>query len=245
MVGGGGGRRRSAAATACVREGHNSDEFISGVERQTGVRVEVLSGIEEARLIGLAASQGCAARGATNINIDIGGGSTEISISRDGVPTSLFSVKLGAVALTERYIISDPPKSKELASLRGEVKAAFDRPARELGGAKWQQATGTSGTILALGAALRSRTTSDAERKNQAAQPAEAEIVLGQLLALNNTIPSMPVTERRNLPGISSQRSEIIVAGGQILEAAMRALCIKVFRKFARGLRERWSNEWL
>ncbi len=227
-----------AAATASVREAHNSAEFISEVERQTGVRVEVLSGIEEARLIGLAASQGCAARGATNINIDIGGGSTEISISRDGVPTSLFSVKLGAVALTERYIISDPPKSKELSSLRGEVKAAFDRPARELRGAKWQQATGTSGTILALGEALRLRTTSNAERKNQAAQPAEAEIVLGELLELNNTVASMPITERRSLPGISSQRSEIIVAGGQILEGAMRALGINVLRTCDWALRE-------
>ena len=227
-----------AVATASVREAHNSAEFIKEVECQTGVRVEILSGIEEARLIGLAAAQGCAGRGATSINVDIGGGSTEISIFREGVPVSLFSVKLGAVALTERYLVTDPPKAKELSSLKGEVRSAFERPARELRGAKWQQATGTSGTILALGAALRSQTVTDAERKNQAAQPDEAEIVLGQLVVLNNTLASKSQTERRNLPGISAQRSEIIIAGGQILEGGMRALGVNVLRSCDWALRE-------
>jgi len=227
-----------AVATASVREARNSAEFIAEVERQTGVRVEILSGIEEARLIGLAAAQGCAGRGATNINIDIGGGSTEISIFRDGVAATLFSVKLGAVALTETYLLTDPPKAKELSSLRSEVRAAFERPARELRGAKWQQATGTSGTILAVGATLRSRTTTDAQRKNQAAQPADAEIALGQLLRLNITVATMSLAERRNLPEISSQRSEIIVAGGQILEGAMRGLGINVLRTCDWALRE-------
>src|SRR5258705_6405149 len=181
-------------------------------------------------LSGLEASQGCEGSGAINLNIDIGGGSTEISIFRDGVPVSLFSVKLGAVALTEKFILSDPPKTKEVGNLRAEIKAAFERPARELRGAKWQQATGTSGTILAIGAALRSRTTSDAQRKNQAAQPAEGEIALGQLLQLNVTVANMTVSERLSLQGISAQRAEIVVAGGQILEGAMRALGINVLR---------------
>ena len=227
-----------AVATASVREAHNSAEFIEEIARQTGLRPEVLSGVEEARLIGLAASQGCAGRGAINLNIDVGGGSTEISIFRDGVPVSLFSVKLGAVALTEKFILSDPPKTKEVGNLRAEIKAAFERPARELRGAKWQQATGTSGTILAIGAALRSRTTSDAQRKNQAAQPAEAEIALGQLLRLNVTVANMTVSERLSLQGISAQRAEIVVAGGQILEGAMRALGINVLRTCDWSLRE-------
>ena len=227
-----------AIATASVREASNSAEFIREVERQTGIRVEILSGIEEARLIGLAASQGCAARGATNINIDIGGGSTEISVFRDGAPLSLFSVKVGAVAMTERFILTDPPKAKELSNLRNEIRAAFERPARELRGGKWQQATGTSGTVLAVGAVLRWRITTDTERKNQPVQPAEAEIALSQLSQLNLTLANMNIAERRTLPGISSQRSEIIVAGGQILECAMRALRMNLLRTCDYALRE-------
>ena len=144
-----------AVATASVREANNAQQFINQVEQQTGLRVEILSGIEEARLIGLAASHGCSLSGATNINIDIGGGSTEISLFRNRTPLSLFSMKIGAVGLTERYLASDPPKPKQLSSMRAEVHAAFERPHRELRQARWQQASGTSGTILSIGAALR------------------------------------------------------------------------------------------
>ena len=79
-----------ATATAAVREANNSANFIKAVEEKTGIKVEILSGIEEARLIGLAASHGCGAKGAPTLNIDIGGGSTELSIFRDGLPTTLL-----------------------------------------------------------------------------------------------------------------------------------------------------------
>jgi exopolyphosphatase/guanosine-5'-triphosphate,3'-diphosphate pyrophosphatase len=215
-----------AVATASVREAKNSSQFTKEVQRVTGLKVEILSGIEEARLIGLAASQGSAFSGATNLNIDIGGGSTEISLFRDGLPVSLFSVKLGAVLCSEKFLSTDPPKQKELSNLRTEIRAAFERPARELRGQKWQDATGTSGTILALGAALRLGSMSEEARKGQAAQPVETAIGLSQLSRLNVSLASMDETERCSVPGISAQRAAIIVAGGQILEGAMRALGI-------------------
>ena len=109
-----------AVATASIREARNSARFIQEIAQKTGVQVEILSGIEEARLIGLAASRGCGRGRATAINIDIGGGSTELSLFRDGLPVSLLSVKLGAVGLTERYLVSNPPKSKEVTNLRTE-----------------------------------------------------------------------------------------------------------------------------
>src|SRR5882724_10916363 len=156
-----GAERVFAVATASVREARNSAQFIKEVERKAGVSVEVLSAIEEGRLIGLAASQGCAGAGASILNFDIGGGSTEISLMRDGTPAGLFSVKLGAIGLTEQFIFNDPPKSKELKALKEEVRAALERPARELQGARWQQANGTSGTILAIGTSLRLRAASE------------------------------------------------------------------------------------
>src|SRR5437763_260567 len=149
-----GAQRIIAIATASVREARNASEFIREVKKRTGVRVEVLSGIEEARLIGVAAAQGCAPIGATLVNIDIGGGSTEISLMRASVPQALYSVKLGAVGLTESLITTDPVKPKELRALREYIRAALERPARELKNLTWAEATGTSGTILALGVAL-------------------------------------------------------------------------------------------
>ena len=225
-------------ATASVREADNAAQFIKEVGQQTGLRVEILSGIEEARLIGLAASHGCALKAATNINIDIGGGSTELSLFRNGSSLSLFSLKLGAVGLTERYLHSDPPRQKELASLKAEVHAAFDRPRRELHGAQWQQASGTSGTILSIGATLRKLSSSDEDKKSQAVQPTETDIPLSQLAALNAKLASLDAAGRRTLAGLTSQRSEIIIAGSHILEEAMRALGINVIRTCEWALRE-------
>ncbi len=227
-----------AVATAAIREAKNSDRFIREVEQKTDVKIEVLSGIEEARLIGLAASRGCTAGRATTINVDIGGGSTELSLFRDGTPLSLISVKLGAIGLTEHYLASNPPKPNELSGLASEVRAAFERPARQLRGKGWQQATGTSGTILALGRLLRARDNKDVPKKEQEVQPAEAEIVLDQLAGLNAKLAKMRVAERRGMPGLSPQRSEIIVAGGQILEGAMRALGINALKTCDWALRE-------
>ena len=82
-------------ATASVREADNAAEFIEEIERTTGVRLHVLSGIEEARLIGLAAAHGCSDDRQSIINIDIGGGSTELSLVEDGAPIKLFSMKSG------------------------------------------------------------------------------------------------------------------------------------------------------
>jgi exopolyphosphatase/guanosine-5'-triphosphate,3'-diphosphate pyrophosphatase len=232
-----GAERIFAVATASVRGARNSRQFIKEIDRQTGVRVSILSAIEEARLIGIAAAHGCAARGASIINIDIGGGSTEVSLMRDGASSALFSVKLGAVGLTERYLNSDPVKPKELRPLMEEVRAAMERPSRELRGARWQQATGTSGTIISIGETLRLRA-SEEEKRALGAQPAGDEIVLSKLARFNSRMAELSVAERRAVPGISAQRSEIIVAGGQILEGAMRALGINLLRTCGWALRE-------
>jgi exopolyphosphatase/guanosine-5'-triphosphate,3'-diphosphate pyrophosphatase len=232
-----GAERIIAYATAAVREANNSRQFIREIASKTGINVEILSGIEEARLIGLAASQGCSMSTVANMNVDIGGGSTEISVFRDGTPLRLFSVKLGAVALTEKFLSTDPPKAKELANLKAEIRSAFERPAREMRNEKWIKATGTSGTILALGAALQAWD-SQSDRKTQGAQPPGAEVPLTKLAEINSALAGMSSAERRRLAGISEQRSEIIVAGGQILEGAMRALGINLLRTCDWALRE-------
>jgi exopolyphosphatase/guanosine-5'-triphosphate,3'-diphosphate pyrophosphatase len=233
-----GAERIFAVATASVREARNSAQFIKEVQRKAGVSVEVLSAIEEGRLIGLAAAQGCAAPGTSILNLDIGGGSTEISLMRDGTPAGLYSVKLGAIGLTEEFISHDPPKPKQLKLLREEVRGALERPARELQGVRWQKATGTSGTILAIGTCLRLRALRQEERQTEAARPAGDEIGLAKLTRFNSRMAEMTFAERRAVPGISTQRAEIVIAGGQILEGAMRALGIESLRTCSWALRE-------
>ncbi|HVG38643.1 MAG TPA: Ppx/GppA phosphatase family protein [Pyrinomonadaceae bacterium] len=230
-----------AIATASVREADNAAEFSSAIERLTGVHVDVLSGIEEARLIGLAAQQGCAAtRNTPLLNVDIGGGSTELSLYQDTTPVRLFSMKLGAVGLTEKFVLSDPVKPKELRALKEEIRGALERPARELAGEIWSQATGTSGTIISLGEALNVELLHPAngESKSSIQTFSGLEIRFHQLAKFNQGLEKKSVTERAVLPGISAQRAEIIIAGGQILEGVMRALKIEKLRTCEWALRE-------
>ena len=215
-----------AIATASVREANNSARFVRRMEKKTGVRIAVLSGKEEARLIGLAASQGCAAKGSATLNIDIGGGSTEISIFRKGRPLKLASMKLGAVGLTERFLTSDPPRGRQLKDLRSEIEATLESPARKLREYKWDTATGTSGTILAVAAALRRQSTNG------------QNITLKDLTQWNALISIMNMNERREFAGLSMRRAEIIIAGAHILEGTMRALGIKSLQTCDWSLRE-------
>jgi exopolyphosphatase/guanosine-5'-triphosphate,3'-diphosphate pyrophosphatase len=158
-----------------VRAADNAAEFIETVERETGVHIEILSGIEEARLIGLAAVY--LTKSPSLLNIDIGGGSTELSVMKNGLPAKLFSVKLGAVGLTDKFILSDPPKVKEIKDLQTEISRALERPTRELSEIEWLDTTGTSGTIIALGVLLNNGNgTEKVEKNGQTANSPESAI---------------------------------------------------------------------
>ena len=222
-----------AIATASVREASNSANFIKAIEQKTGLRVEILSGIEEARLIGLAASYGCSSRETATLNIDIGGGSCESSIFRDGLPVMLMSMKIGAVGLTDRFFRSERPQAKELDEVRAEIRAALARPARELKEARWTSVTGTSGTILAIGNALRTITGSESTL-----QPLATNIDLRELTQFNAALATMSTSERKEAARLAPHRAEIIVAGGLILEGTMRALGIESLSTCDWALRE-------
>jgi exopolyphosphatase/guanosine-5'-triphosphate,3'-diphosphate pyrophosphatase len=197
------------------------------VEEETGLHVEVLSGLEEARLIGLAASQGCSAKGVTDLNIDIGGGSTEISIFRDGEPLKLVSVKLGAVGLTDRFMHSDPPARRELDALRSEIRSSLETPASDLREQSWDQTTATSGTALAIGATL-----------NNTAPGVASTVTVVDLAGLNARLASLSLADRRKVAGLTPQRADVIVAGGLVLEEVMNALGIESLRICDWSLRE-------
>ncbi len=219
-----------AVATASVREAKNAAEFVREIENRTGVRVDVLSSLEEARLIGVAASQFFGADKTSLLNIDIGGGSTELSLMKAGEPEKLFSMHLGAVGLTEKFILSDPPKAKEIKAAQTEIDFALEHPVRKIKGEQWQISSGTSGTILNLAALLNFETAENLQPKT--------EIQLKKLAALNKLLAEIPLEKRAQMPTISPQRAEVIVAGGLILEGVMRALEIETLQPCEYALRE-------
>ncbi|HUF04763.1 MAG TPA: Ppx/GppA phosphatase family protein [Aridibacter sp.] len=219
-----------AVATASVREARNAAKFVDELERRTGVRVEVLSSIEEARLIGLAVAEYFGGLYSTILNIDIGGGSTEVSLMEDGEPKKLFSMKLGSVGLTEKFLLNDPPAPKEMKRLRKEIRFAMTQPERKIKGEKWQIASGTSGTIKAVSMLI----AGSLSPEDIYTPPIE----LAELAELNSKLKEMTLEERAALGAINERRAEVVVAGAQILEGVMRSLKIETVVPCPYALRE-------
>lgn len=218
-----GAREFIAAATSAVRDAANRHEFIERVAAETGVHVDLLSGIEEARLIALAVSVRRRQRaGRRALVIDIGGGSTELAVTQNDEPAALVSLKLGAVRMTEQMVSSDPITDKQLRRLRTELRAVIASRAPEIEEVGFDVCFGTSGTINALGLlAMRRRAQAS---KGQPARRGEVTISFEEVRALNRELAELSLDNRAQIAGISRARAEIIVAGGQILEAAMETL---------------------
>ncbi len=221
-----GAKELIAVATSAVREAENRDQFLARAAAEAGVHVEMLSGIEEARLIALAVSvrhrQSARQRA---LVIDIGGGSTELAVMKNGEPALLISFKLGAVRLTEQFVKTDPIGEKQLRRLRSELRQLIASRASEIEAAGFDACYGTSGTINALAALSLRRRLAEKGGRSARRRP-EHSLTLDELRAINQELALLSTEERVRSAQINRQRAEIIVAGGQLLEALMETLNI-------------------
>jgi len=225
-----------AVATSAVREASNRNDFLARAADEAGVHVELLSGTEEARLIALAASARYEQNNRSDrhknrrlLVIDIGGGSTELAIVRNGEPVVLISFKLGAVRLTERFINSDPPTEKQLRRLRSELREILTPRAGEIIDVGFDDCYGTSGTINALGGIIiRQRLAEMKNRKRTAAATGDNRLLrFEEFQKLNRDLETMSIDERVKVPGLNKTRAEIIIAGGLLLEAIMEVMRVE------------------
>jgi len=233
-----GARELIAVATSAVREAANRDQFLTRAAEEARIDIDMLSGIEESRLIALAVSvRHKQSNRQQALVIDIGGGSTELAVMKNGEPTTLISFKLGAVRLTEQYVKSDPIGEKQLRRLRSELREVIAHRAPEIEAAGFDACYGTSGTINALATlSLRRRLAAGSGR--MARRRPEHSLALDELQAINEELASYSLEERVNAASLNRQRAEIIVPGGQLLEALMETLKIEELVSCDWALRE-------
>src|SRR5688572_22383656 len=141
-----------ATATSATREADNGGDFIAEVDRQTGIRIRVISGTEEARLIHMAAGYGVDVGGTTAVVIDIGGGSVEITLGTATQLTLGKSFKVGVIRLTEHFVKSDPLSGRDERRLVKHLNREMGTYLDEIAARGFDRVIGTSGTILSLGA---------------------------------------------------------------------------------------------
>lgn len=219
-------------ATSAVRSATNSEYVLDEVEKHTGVRLEILSGKDEARLTFLAVRRWYGWSAGRITNLDIGGGSLEMSTGTDEEPDMAFSLDLGAGRLTHNWFETDPPSKKDVNALRDFIDAELAEPAeamRAVGEARL--AVGTSKTFRSLA------------RLTGAAPSSAGPFVTRTLTApglrqLISFISRMTAADRADLEGVSSTRSHQIVAGALVAEATMRALGLEKLEICPWALRE-------
>jgi exopolyphosphatase / guanosine-5'-triphosphate,3'-diphosphate pyrophosphatase len=224
-----GARRTMAVATAAVRESENGAELIERIRSETGVRVEVIDGDQEARYSFLGAIHGLPVD--HGLVLDVGGGSLEVTRFRDRRETRSSTLPLGALRMSDRFLASDPPDPKEVESLRRHVAGALEEAdIGELAGD--ERLVGTGGTIRNLA------------KMDQRSRPYPIPRIHGYVLARRRLedqtamLTSRRMARRRALSGLSRDRADSIPGGAVTTLALVEAVGAADIVVSGQGLRE-------
>ncbi len=221
-----------AVATSATRDASNQKEFLDLLKYEAGIEMNVVSGKEEARLIYLGVSRGDKIIERT-LFIDIGGGSTEVIVGDNNGYIFLDSMKLGAIRLSMKYTdgIEGPIPPKQYAMICEHVKSTSIRPVQAIRASGVKEALGSSGTAQNLAEISRQVIyKGDEDRKSL--------LRLKDLKQVSKLLCSLPLRERRNVPGMNPKRADILVAGAAILETIMSETGIPELRISTRELRD-------
>jgi exopolyphosphatase/guanosine-5'-triphosphate,3'-diphosphate pyrophosphatase len=227
-----GASRVRVVGTSAVRDARNGRAFAERLARETGTRVDVISGDEEARLTLRGLGRGLTL-GGTTVAFDIGGGSTEYVLARDATLVAAVSLVLGVVPLAERFPFPHGLDPTRYAALLHEIR---EQLARELPGAiadaRIDELVGTAGTVTTLAALDLGLVHYDPERVHgHRLTGAAVDRLLGRLGALT-------VAERGALPCLEPGRADLIIPGTAIVMATMEQLRIDALVVSEYGLRE-------
>jgi exopolyphosphatase/guanosine-5'-triphosphate,3'-diphosphate pyrophosphatase len=217
-------------ATSALRDARNAQAFVEWVRSATGWRVEVVSGMEEGRLIHLGLISNPRVDRLPTLMVDLGGGSCELTVSQGGHIRDAVSLPLGAVRLTDEFLRHDPPRKGELKRLRGLVAREVNRVAARIAAARVKNVIATSGTAAAL-AAVAAHLRRGGNRQRSVVSRTEMTRIAKRLARL-------PLAERRRIEGIGPRRAEIIVAGALVYHELLDRLHLASFRYSPLGLRD-------
>lgn len=223
-----------AVATSAVREAENAHLFIERA-RLAGVDVEVISGVEEARLIHLGVLQAVPVFDRRLLLCDIGGGSTELLLGQRGDTLAARSFKLGAVRLTDRFFpggrIGSSSDVERCRKYIRSVLAGFEREVESIG---FDIAVGSSGTAEQIARLTQTAGGAEPLRTYNCTEFSRKEL----RAAVSAIVKARTTQARSRIPGLEPERADIIVAGALILEAVFDAFDVSRMTFSDHALRE-------
>ena len=206
-----------AVCTGVVREAENRDDFLNQIFERTGIQAHVLSGEEEARLTARGVLYALSVQGRVSMIFDLGGGSTEFIYGKQDLQKTQ-SLPLGAMVLTQRYLVSDPPGEEEMGALEQDVDDVLNRAFPEGHLEEDDLVLGTGGTVTTLGAILHHIDIDEISPKRMNGLTLQRE----QLRDLFEQLKAMSFNERLKLQGLDRGRADVIPAGCAVVLRILR-----------------------
>jgi exopolyphosphatase/guanosine-5'-triphosphate,3'-diphosphate pyrophosphatase len=224
--------RTEVVATSAVRDAANGDEFLKLVKSETGLKVRVLRGEDEARLSFRSALAHFDLGVGRSVVMDIGGGSLELALSADGLVDRLISLPLGAIRATERYLGRGRDKKKGMRKLRKHVRLELRR---HLSARHWHatRIVCSGGTFTALASIYLARIGMESAKTVHGTVIPRIE-----LEHIVDMLHNMSDAERQGVPGLNAARSDIIVGGLAVAAEVAARVEAKELVISAYGIRE-------
>lgn len=223
-----------AVATSAVREADNAKVFVKRARIEAGVDIDVITGVEEARLIHLGVLQSVPVYDKRLVLVDIGGGSTEILVGERSEVLAAGSLKVGALRLQRRFFKTELLHPAAVDSCRRHVRSTLAPMSRSVRALGFEVAVGSSGTIEAVAGLVNAASAGEQPRSFNLFEFTRDQVDA----AVRRVIDAETVDKRRSLPGIDPSRADIILPGVLILQETMHELGIEKMTVSDFALRE-------
>ncbi|MCO5106931.1 MAG: Ppx/GppA family phosphatase [Burkholderiaceae bacterium] len=214
-----------AVATNTLRVASNAAQFLATAEAVLGFPIEVVSGLEEARLIYLGAAHELPLDGVPRLVVDIGGGSTECVVGTDMRASALESAPAGCVALSTRHFRDGRVEREAFEHAYYAARAVFAQVAEPFANHRWRYAVGTSGTAKSLWQIAQAQWGADELDRDSLARIHGAMIEAGHVDAVQ-------------LAGLRPERRPVLAGGLAVMMAAFDELGIDSMRYCGGALRQ-------
>lgn len=224
-------RALRAMGTSAVREASNGDEFRRKVQRRVALNVDVADADTEARLVFQSAVRHFKLDGTLTAVVDIGGGSLELVLAAETVVERLYSLPLGAVRVTEAFGLSDRLEDEQWDRLKREVDRAFKQA---IGKLPFQPDTmiGSGGTFSTIAEMIRYR------REGKSDTVHGYLMTVAEVRQLLRQLGRMTLAERRQVPGLTPARADIIIAGLAVVVRMAKYVGVHQILVNDRGVRD-------
>ncbi len=223
-------------ATSATRDARNADELLGAIRRASGLRVDIISGEQEAEWVFEGVTTDPRLHGRPLLILDVGGGSTEFILGDHDQLSYRESFAIGSVRLLEQLRPHDPPSVDDLAATRDWLGKFFQsqigpKLARQVAAAGPLTLVGTGGTTTILA------------RMKLQTDKFERDILEGTVLSRDAILDfmfklwSVSLVDRRKIPGLPGNRADVILMGVAIYETVMHNFNFQELHVSTRGLR--------